>query len=135
MDIGVHELRIAVTAGDPPAVRSILPGVAERMGARPLVFAHLPEGIPGPSGQDGEIRTPFLTLSEGRVAMLCSKRSWDGDALVLRLQESSGAAAACDLRLSVPALNAELTFKPFEIKTLRVERSGAWREVSLIDES
>ncbi len=135
MDIGVHELRIAVIAGDPAEVRALIPGLTGMLSAPPLVYAHLPVGIPAPLRQDGEIQSPFLTLSPGTVGMLCCKRSWDGEALVLRLHETAGCEAKAGVHIAVPAVAMDLTFRPFEIKTLRIERSGEWREVSLIDET
>ena len=135
MDIGVHELRIAVVAGDPAAVRSLIPGLTGMLSAPPLVYAHLPSGIPAPLHQDEEIQSPFLTISPGTVGMLCCKRSWDGRALVLRLQETAGCEARTGVHIALPAVAMDLTFRPFEIKTFRIERSGQWREVSLIDET
>jgi alpha-mannosidase len=135
MDIGVHEIRIAVTAGDPAGVRSRVAAIAEMLSAPPLVYPHLPQGIPAPQHQDAEIRMPFVALSESSVAMLCCKRSWDGESLVLRLHETAGLPADARLHVGTPALDLDLSFRPFEIKTLRIERTGKWREVSLIEES
>jgi hypothetical protein len=39
------------------------------------------------------------------------------------------------VHIALPAVAMDLTFRPFEIKTFRIERSGQWREVSLIDET
>jgi len=67
------------------------------------------------------------------VTVLACKPSWDGQALVLRLQETSGAPA----ELCGPGNRGASTysFRPFEIKTLRLERSGSLREVDLINET
>ncbi len=134
MDIGVHEFRVAVTAGDPADVRSRVSAIAEMLTAPPLVYAHLPQGIPAPQHQDADMHLPFITLSGGTVAMLCCKRSWEGEALIVRLHETSGTAAEARLHLGAPALVVDLAFRPFEIKTLRIERSGQWREASLVEE-
>jgi hypothetical protein len=53
--------------------------------------------------------------------------------LIARLQEAAGLPAAA--RLKAGGMEAELNFRPFEIKTLRLDRSGPWREVDLIEES
>ena len=149
MDIGLHDVRIAVTAGDPDQVRSTLAGLPEMLTAPPLVYAHLPVGIPsGDASGDGAVNNgaELLTLTQGTVRMLCCKRSWDGKALVLRLQETSGVAGDATLHvapsvaggirpLPAPPVDADLTFRPFEIKTLRIEKSGQWREADLIEES
>jgi hypothetical protein len=39
-----------------------------------------------------------------------------------------------DKRGHVPKVFVPLFLKPFEIKTIRVERDGAWRSVRLIEE-
>jgi alpha-mannosidase len=135
MDIGVHEFRIAVTAGDPAGVSALIPVLTDFLCAPPLVFPHLPVGIPATPRQEEKIPAPFLTLSPGTVSMLCCKRSWDGEALLLRFHETAGVAAKAGLHVAVPPLDMELLFRPFEIKTLRIERSGEWHEVSPINET
>lgn len=141
MDQGVHEVRLLVTAGDPKAVRELLPGLAAWLEAPPLAYAHLPHGPPIDRRRAPERpREPgatveLLTVRPSSVSLLACKRSRDGRALVLRLQELSGAATLCHLRFRMPDVHAEIHFAPLEIKTLRVERDGQWREVDLVEES
>ena len=102
-----------------------------RQSAPPRVFAHLPIGVG--AGTDDQGLSRFLEAIPQSVTVLACKPSWDGQALVLRLQESCGARAElcdpCDRGAS------PFSFRPFEIKTLRLERSGALREVDLIGET
>jgi len=49
----------------------------------------------------------------------------------VRLQEAVGKKTRA--RLTVPR-PIPLTFKPFEIKTVRVEKDGHWSEVRMIEE-
>ena len=94
------------------------------------MFAHLPIGVAAATDEKGLSR--FLEAIPQRVTVLACKPSWDRQALVLRVQETCGACAAlCDPRNRRASL---LSFRPFEIKTLRLERSGAWCEVDSISE-
>lgn len=136
MDIGVHDIRLAITAGEPDTVRSLAGRLSDLLTAPPLLYPHLPIGIPRP----GNLTSPrgtangFLSLTPGSVRMLCCKRSRDRLALVVRLQETTGMPASATVRLFHPPLTIPLSFKPFQIRTLRIERGGQWRDVHLIEE-
>jgi len=136
-DIGIHDVRLLVAAGDIAKVRATLPGLADYLSAPPAAYAHLPAGADGNS-------TELLSLSPINIRLLACKPSWDGEALVLRLQETGGKRTRA--RLSVAAhgviapapaaedMMVEMAFKPFEIKTVRVGRDGGWSEVRMIEE-
>ncbi len=143
-DIGVHEFRLLVTAGLPSAVKAMMPGLADLLAAPPLAYAHLP--------YDGSLVPPaetLLSLKPASIRLLACKRSWDGQALVVRLQEAAGKRTRAELKIarakqSGAAATQErghepvyvpLSFARFEIKTLRIERGGSWREVELIEET
>jgi alpha-mannosidase len=128
MDQGVHEVRLLVTTGDADTVRASLSGLADWLSAPPIVYSHLP------IGEKSKSRSEFLSLKPQSVRLLACKQSWDGKALVLRLQETLGEASTARISLEKPNVNARLSFKPFELKTIRVERSGRWCEVNLIEE-
>jgi alpha-mannosidase len=174
-DIGVHEFRILVTAGSPAAVLAMMPGLADHLAAPPLAYAHLPYD----SGRAPSVET-LLDVRPASIRLLACKRSWDGEALIIRLQEAVGKKTKAELRIAQPAekngdtyrrgllhlrhmspnqerghvpsehvpfpvpvwssipapaaLPISLDFRPFEIKTLRVERDGTWRPVRMIEE-
>jgi alpha-mannosidase len=157
-DIGVHEFRILVTAGNPVAVLAMMPGLADHLAAPPAAYPHLPYD----SGRAPSIE-PLLDVRPASIRLLACKRSWDGEALIVRLQEAVGrktkarlSVAACaaekeerghapsehvpipvPVRSSIPAPGALpicLDFMPFEIKTLRVESDGTCHPVRLIEE-
>jgi alpha-mannosidase len=135
MDIGEHDVRLAVTAGEPKVVRGLLAGLPDFLTAPPLLYAHLPIGIPRAKASHPEGRSrKLLSMDQGTVRMLCCKRSRDAEALVIRLQETSGKPSRIAIHVTDPAVTMDLTFRPFEIKTLRLERTGTWREVDLIEE-
>ena len=138
-DIGVHELRILVTAGRPAAVRSMMPGLADHLAASPAAYAHLPYD----AGKSPSLE-PLLSLKPASVRLLACKRSWDGEALVVRLQEAVGRRTKAVLQVSLRSaekgvaasspLLVPLDFRPFEIKTVRIESDRTWSEVRMIEE-
>jgi alpha-mannosidase len=148
-DIGVHEFRMLVTAGTPAAVKAMMPGLADHLAAPPAAYAHLPYDRTQVSTAEA-----LLSLEPSNVRLLACKRSWDGQALVVRLQEAIGKKTKAELRVArASARDGEgprsggpaeangqdgghvpLEFAPFEIKTLRIENDGTWRAVRLVEE-
>jgi alpha-mannosidase len=155
-DFGVHEVRLLVTVGEPERVRRMLPGLADWLSAPPFAIAHLPIGA---TKSPFEI----LSIEPHNIRLAAFKRSWDGKALVVRLYEAAGIETQGKVsinsrvdkeprfardgpkdRIGKPLLSVGQTdafrctipikFQPFEIKTVRLERSGRWREVALIEE-
>ena len=127
MDQGVHELRCLVTVGEPDEVQRCVVGLADWLSAPPAVYAHLP------IGSGAKAVSEFLRLTPHHLRLLACKPSWDGAGLVLRIQEMSGAMTPGEVAIADgPA--TRLTFQPWEVKTLRLDRGGAWREVQMIRE-
>jgi alpha-mannosidase len=128
-DIGVHEFRLLVTAGAPAAVKAMMPGLADHLAAPPAVYPHLPydaERVPAAES--------LLSVGPANVRLLACKRSWDGQALIVRLQEAVGKKTKAELG-HLQGAHVPLSFTPFEIKTLRIEPDGRCQEVSLIEET
>jgi len=142
MDQGGHEMRFLVTAGEAEKVRRSVASLADWLSAPPYSLAHLPLGeMKAGVGSDGEMdesrgerELSLLSLNPQNIRLTACKPSWDGRALVLRLHETCGQVTSAQLTIYKPLRVIRVTFKPFEIKTLRVERSGAWREADLISE-
>ncbi len=133
MDQGVHEVRFLVTAGDAEIVRQSLPGLADWLSAPPAVYAHLPIGQRSESA--GESIQPLLQLRPASIRLLACKRSWDARAVVVRLQEMAGQTVRATLQFAGMSKPQTLTFKPYEVKTLRIERPGDCREVGFLTEA
>jgi alpha-mannosidase len=82
----------------------------------------------------------MIAIAPPNIRLLACKRSDDGKALIIRLQESAGRKTKALLTAAPPngkrsdPIVIEAIFSPFEIKTLRVDRSGRWRNVDLIEE-
>ena len=138
MDQGVHEFRMLVTAGDAGDVRQRVAGLADWLNAPPAVYTHLPIG----EARKGEMvpattkgATSFFGLSAANVRLCACKRSDDGRALIIRLQETSGSGRNALLAMAVPKLSLRLAFQPFEIKTIRIDKKGHWQEVQMVEEN
>ena len=131
MDQGVHEVRLLVSAGDPDTVRAAVTGLADWLSAPPAVYSHLPIGVT--SGERGAPHS-LLQVSPPSLRLLACKQSSDGKALIVRLQEMTGHAVKGSLRLAGTISPAALSFKPYEIKTLRFDPSGTGQEVNLVTE-
>lgn len=153
-DIGVHEFRLLVTAGAPASVKALMPGLADHLAAPPAAYAHLPYDAKRVSSVE-----TLLSLSPASLRLLACKPSWNGSALVVRIQEALGKTTKAELTVArlvsperghvppvhvplssperghVPLARVPLSFRPFEIKTLRIEKDGTWRPVRMIEET
>ncbi|MBA7683690.1 hypothetical protein ES703_92070 [subsurface metagenome] len=128
MDQGVHDIRLLVVVGNTDSIRLLLPALAEWLNAPPVAYAHLPSGSVAKEGVE------ILSVEPENIRLIACKQSWDGKALIIRLQESSGMATQAVLEIKDVKTEIKLSLKPLEIKTLRVERSGKWKETKMIEE-
>ena len=137
-DIGIHEFRLLVTAGAPASVKALLPGLADHLAAPPAAYAHLPYDAKQVSSAE-----TLIALKPASLRLLACKPSWDRSALIVRIQEAVGKTTKGELTLPRPdgqqrghasSVHVPLSFRPFEIKTLRLERDGRWRAVRMVDE-
>ncbi len=114
-DIGVHDVRLLVAAGEPDDVRAILPSLADHLSAPPAAYAHLPfgggKGGSEPKGKRGHVQRvhvpgalaiTLLSLSPASVRVLACKPSWDSRALVIRVQEAVGKRTRASLTIALP---------------------------------
>ena len=153
MDLGIHELRLLVVAGDSGNIRRSVCALADWLAAPPFAIAHLPFG--GSSGKTNEERNGerpaagqteialetdasglgLFSLEPLNIRLSACKQAWDGKALIVRLHETAGCSTEARLTLRHPLRVISLEFKPFQIKTLRIEHRGAWREAGLVSET
>jgi alpha-mannosidase len=129
MDQGVHDVRILITAGDTETVRESLAGLADWLSAPPMVYSHLPIGETA-----RESKHEFLNLTPSSVRLLALKQSTDGSDMIIRIHETTGKPTVTNLHIVQSSLSRVLTLKPFEIKTLRIDSTGACNEVSLLED-
>ncbi len=129
MDLGVHDVRLLVVPGrSRQDLESHVHALADWLNAPPYALAHHPIGEGTPPQQE------LLRLGPPSIRLLACKQSWDGEALIVRIQETTGKETTGHLALPSPEVSIEARLKPFEIKTFRIEREGAWREVRMIEE-
>jgi len=102
--------------------------LALEMNQPPMVLSFFP------AGDGGEPLPAMLTLDGDPSVVLSSLRVSDTEegTWIARLYESAGSAAST--RIIAPALgiDAQLSFTPFEVKTLSLSRAGQITEVSLL---
>ena len=138
MDQGEHEFRLLVIVGEADDVRSRLPGLADWLDAPPTVYSHLRpayrllEG--STSQQESEKEKKMLSVSPQTVRLVACKKAHNGDALIIRLHESVGSATNASVSIAGASDKIELSFKPFAIRTVRIERTGDFKIVNMIDE-
>ena len=131
MDQGVHEIRLFVLVGRSQDILNSITTLADFCSAPPLVYAHLPVG----NFSDNHPTKKSFSLLDIRsksIRLLACKRSWDGKSLILRIQETTGKRVKADVVLHQPSRKISLEFQALEIKTIRIESNGKWREVNLI---
>ena len=77
----------------------------------------------------------FLSVDAENVIVSAVKQSENGEDLILRCVETNGTAVTAILDLSFAKRKWSGSFRPFEIKTLRMNtKSGSIREVNLLEE-
>jgi hypothetical protein len=128
MDQGVHRMRLLLTAGNPDEIRDAVSGLGDWLNSPPFALAHLPVGESAAAFQE------LIEMTPRRVRLLAFKRSWDGNALLCRVQEAVGSPTDVRLRLRHPGVTLSFHLGPFEIKSLRIEKDGRWSEVRMIEE-
>lgn len=132
MDQGIHEVRLLVIAGKPEDVRRRVSGLADWLSAPPVAYAHLPIGIALDSSSR---RGPsFLHLKPHHLRLLACKPASDGQGLIVRVQEAAGEITRADLAVE-GGPTTTFTLQPWEIRTLRLDRNGGWRSVSVLSET
>lgn len=151
MDQGEQEFRFLVMAGEAQRIRSTISSFADWLCGGPFALAHLPFGASIPSGHRGKNgkrifgesggsslgvkdgpEISLLSLEPSNIRLTALKRAADGRELTVRLHETSGRRTRACLSFHIPPVSIDLAFRPFEIKTLRVEKFGSWREVDLL---
>lgn len=137
MDLGLHEVRLLVTGGEPENVLDSVASLADWLSAPPFSLAHLPfdQASHSESGVVDSISCPdLLSLEPPSIRLTAAKLSVDQKALIGRFHETRGKKTRARLWLGHPRMEIPLSFEPFELKTIRVEKSGRWREVNFITE-
>ena len=65
-----------------------------------------------------------IHIDAPQILLSCWKPAYDGNGTVLRLWESSGAAADATITLPLLGLRFPASFTPYEVKTFRIDRAN-----------
>ncbi|MBE2266708.1 MAG: hypothetical protein IAE80_00655, partial [Anaerolinea sp.] len=76
---------------------------------------------------------PFLLVEPASITVGALKKAEADDALIVRLVESLGREVVARITFEGGEVKT-IPFAPFEIKTLKLTRDGAWTAVNLIEE-
>jgi len=128
IDRGEHVFTFWLSAGPAEARLAAIDREAAAHLEAPYALVAFPPG-------GGKAAVPGVVLSDPVIQMPAMKLSDDGRLAVVRLFEPTGSARQTSI--SIPALNIEapLSFKPFELKTVAVDlASRAVRETDLLEE-
>ena len=129
VDRGEHVFRFWLSAGPADARLAAIDREAAAHLEPPMALVAFPPG-------GGKAAVPGAVLSDSVVQMPAMKLTEDGRFAVLRLFEPTGAARETTLRIPALDVEAPLSFRPFELKTLTVDlASGVVRETDLLEET
>lgn len=127
MDIGVHDIRLIITVGEPDFIKRKISSIADWLNSPPLVFPHLPFGTlknrKEKESMDKNLLR-FIFIKPGNIKTLSLRPSGKNDSIIIRLHEISGIKTLANIKISGIIDKMELEFKAFEIKTFQVNRSG-----------
>jgi len=77
----------------------------------------------------------FMSVDAGNVIVAAVKQAEEGEDLIIRCVETNGVAVTANLELGFAKRRWNGSFRPYEIKTLRMNaKSGSIREVNLLEE-
>ena len=127
IDQGEHLFRFRINAGDLDDRYEKIDMESSRLNEKPPALCFYPNGAGNGSPQG-------VVLSNSRIRLSALKRSEDGTSLIIRLFETSGRNQVSSIHIPTRNLELQLSFTPFEIKTLSLNlTSGNLSEVNLLE--
>jgi alpha-mannosidase len=95
---------------------------------KPMALSFFPSG----KGAKGK---PFVVLDDAVILVSAMKKAEGGNSLIIRLFEPTGRKRTTTVALPFANTKRRLSFKSFEIKTLKINlKTRSWTEVNLIEE-
>jgi alpha-mannosidase len=129
MDQGIQTFRMMLVPHKESWQKNNIPGLTEEfMAPLSAIYQGIHAGKMPKSGS-------FLSVDAPNIIITAIKMSETGNDLIIRCVESTGSqtTAAVDLRFT--GKKTKLDFRPFEIKSLRVNlKTGETKEVNLLEE-
>ena len=129
MDQGIQTMRLLLVPHSSTWQEKHIPRIAEEFAAPSLIaYQGIHTGTMPKSGS-------FLSVDAPNVIISAVKQSEHGNDIILRCVETSGIQTTAKVDLKFANLKWSGSFRPNEIKTLRVKlNSGSIKEVNLLEE-
>jgi alpha-mannosidase len=129
MDQGIQTFRMMVIPHRDTWQRSSIPRITEEFIAPAVpVYQGIHGGAMPKSGS-------FLSVDSPDIVVSAIKQSETGQDIIVRCVESSGLKAEATIDMKFAGRKWTGSFRPFEIKTLRISRkTGDIKEVNLLEE-
>ncbi|MDR1981432.1 MAG: hypothetical protein LBQ39_07430 [Tannerellaceae bacterium] len=129
MDQGIQTFRMLLVPHSESWEEANIPRIAEEFMTAPIPIY---QGIhPGTLPASGS----FLEMDAPNVIVSAIKEAEEGDDLIIRMVETLGKEAAATLRFTAAGFTWKSSFRPCEIKTIRLDRhTGHIKEVNLLEE-
>jgi len=131
MDQGLHDIQLMVTVGNPDHLKETISSLADFLNMPPVAYPHLPLGSFGDKSFKQHKIKDLFSLDKTNIRLLALLKSFNNEVFNIRLQESIGKETNAILKLHHPTIEINLIFKPFEIKTIEIDKIGNWREIAL----
>jgi len=126
MDQGERFFRFTITGGTAEERLSAIDREAAVFNQMPYTLSYCPSG-------KGEKPRALLEIEKDNIALSAFKQSErSNEVYILRLFECQGKETATHLALPLLGIEAELAFKPFEIRTFRIE-NGTLTETDMLE--
>jgi len=117
IDIGPHEIQLAMFAGPSNQVKPALIDLSQAKNIPPVVLPYFQAANDRQSDQTST-SISFFTVQPATVILGALKQAEDGQGLIIRLHESAGQGTSAHLQFASGA-SFDLHFTPYELKTLR----------------
>ncbi|MDR3262314.1 MAG: glycosyl hydrolase-related protein [Tannerella sp.] len=129
MDQGIQTFRMLLAPHQASWKEIRIPRIADEFMTSPVLVY---QGIhPGTMPKSGS----FLEVDSPNVIVSAVKKSEEGDDLIIRMVETLGEAVSATLRFPSANFTWKGSFRPCEIKTLRLNtNTGTVKEVNLLEE-
>ncbi|MCJ7449438.1 MAG: hypothetical protein MUO72_17315 [Bacteroidales bacterium] len=129
MDQGIQSFRMLLVPHSGTWKKSNIARIAEEFIAPPLViYQGIHDGVMPKAGS-------FISVDADNIIVSSVKLAENGDDLILRCIETSGLESEATLDLRFGGQKWKGNFRPYEIKTLRMNKNaGQIREVNLLEE-
>ena len=128
MDQGIQTMRMLLVPHNESWQKSNIVRIAEEfMSPCPITYQGIHTGKLPKSGS-------FLSVDAPNVIVASVKQSENGEDIIVRCVEATGKQTTASLDLKFAHHKWSGNFRPSEIKTLRISKTGTIKEVNLLEE-